>query len=260
MGDAPIPMLLWCPKCNEQHIDAPSEGWDNPPHRSHLCHACGCIWRPADVATTGVADIKTAGDADTWGRTGGDSLLPSLGKRLAACLAERDEAQRFLDGWHRQCQTIATILELPPASDETAGRVRNKFESLLAERDAASARVGEMREALAIAHCRVINHEARFEEIRDFVSEKLGTSWECDRCHYHTYHAQATECADCGEDMPFEHVIAFKLHASATDVPELIRETAGEMGFDPDGPEVAHAIARTPLGSARARLARGEGE
>jgi len=80
-------MLLWCPKCNAQHIDEPSEGWDNPPHRSHLCHDCGCIWRPADVPTNGVKDIKTAGDADTWGWTGGDSLLPSLGKRLAAAPA-----------------------------------------------------------------------------------------------------------------------------------------------------------------------------
>ena len=62
----PIPMLLWCPRCHAQHVDAPSEGWDNPPHRSHLCHACGCVWRPADVETTGVAAIGTRGSRDTW--------------------------------------------------------------------------------------------------------------------------------------------------------------------------------------------------
>jgi len=77
----PIPMLLHCPKCHTQHIDAPesdedytkhlSHGgfdnqWDNPPHRSHLCHHCGTVWRPADVATTGVASIETRGKADTW--------------------------------------------------------------------------------------------------------------------------------------------------------------------------------------------------
>lgn len=65
----PIPMLLYCPKCGEQHIDEPDErtpGWTNPPHRSHLCHACGCIWRPADVATVGVRHITTLGKADTW--------------------------------------------------------------------------------------------------------------------------------------------------------------------------------------------------
>jgi hypothetical protein len=82
---APIPMLLFCPKCGVQHVDeaevktAPAYGlgggvigerrvvaWDNPPHRSHLCGACGCIWRPADVATTGVARIETSGKADNW--------------------------------------------------------------------------------------------------------------------------------------------------------------------------------------------------
>lgn len=61
-----IPMLLFCPKCGVQHVDAPSEGWTNPPHRSHLCHACGTIWRPADVPTEGVASISTAGKADNW--------------------------------------------------------------------------------------------------------------------------------------------------------------------------------------------------
>lgn len=90
----PINMLLWCPQCNAQHIDAPSEGWDNPPHRSHLCHECGCIWRPADVPTNGVAEVKTAGDADTWGWIGGYSLLPPLGRRLSDALASLEIAER----------------------------------------------------------------------------------------------------------------------------------------------------------------------
>lgn len=94
----PIPMILHCPICHHQHIDQPeseaeyktrilnsviehpaqdraeamagvlfpfSERWSNPPHRSHKCAYCGCIWRPADVVTTGVAEIKTKGKADT---------------------------------------------------------------------------------------------------------------------------------------------------------------------------------------------------
>ncbi|WP_186163383.1 hypothetical protein [Burkholderia gladioli] len=85
-GAAPIPMLLFCPQCGTQHIDAPENEpgqlisggpnagravspkvtWSNPPHRSHLCHACSCIWRPADVATVGVDAIETRGKADTW--------------------------------------------------------------------------------------------------------------------------------------------------------------------------------------------------
>lgn len=61
-----IPMILHCPACHAQHIDAPeSEDWTNPPHRSHLCHTCGHIWRPADVPTTGVAKIETRGKNDS---------------------------------------------------------------------------------------------------------------------------------------------------------------------------------------------------
>jgi len=44
----PIPMVLHCPTCGHQHIDAPKPeaGWHNPPHRSHLCEQCKTIWRP----------------------------------------------------------------------------------------------------------------------------------------------------------------------------------------------------------------------
>lgn len=72
---APIDMVLFCPKCGMQHIDAPDPHpelrnihevpWTNPPHRSHLCHGCGHIWRPADVPTNGVQAVKTVGKADS---------------------------------------------------------------------------------------------------------------------------------------------------------------------------------------------------
>lgn len=87
MTAAPIDMVLHCPKCGMQHIDAPMtdsqyterlhesswwecggdkpERWTNPPHRSHLCHHCGHIWRPADAPTNGVAAIKTRGKNDS---------------------------------------------------------------------------------------------------------------------------------------------------------------------------------------------------
>jgi rubredoxin len=61
----PIDMVLHCPNCGAQHIDAATEAWRNPPHRSHLCHACGHIWRPADVPTNGVAAVKTRGKNDS---------------------------------------------------------------------------------------------------------------------------------------------------------------------------------------------------
>lgn len=76
---APIDMVLHCPACGLKHIDAPdtrrvlAEGvyvddvtlWDNPPHKSHLCHGCGHIWRPADVPTNGVEHTKTIGKNDS---------------------------------------------------------------------------------------------------------------------------------------------------------------------------------------------------
>lgn len=74
MNIPPIDMVLHCPQCGAQHIDTPEpfnpKGtgpfWNNPPHRSHLCGKCGTIWRPCDVPTNGVAQVKTAGKADNW--------------------------------------------------------------------------------------------------------------------------------------------------------------------------------------------------
>lgn len=62
---SPIPMILHCPACLSQHIDAPDGDWTNPPHRSHLCARCGHIWRPADVPTEGVQAIVTIGANDS---------------------------------------------------------------------------------------------------------------------------------------------------------------------------------------------------
>jgi hypothetical protein len=68
--EKPIPVILHCPVCKEQHIDEadPEKGWDNPPHRSHACQTpgCGTIWRPADVATEGVRAVGTRGKSDNW--------------------------------------------------------------------------------------------------------------------------------------------------------------------------------------------------
>lgn len=39
--EAPIPMLLFCPRCEHQHIDAPEPetGWTNPPHAERIAAA-----------------------------------------------------------------------------------------------------------------------------------------------------------------------------------------------------------------------------
>lgn len=81
-AQGPVPMVLHCPRCHLQHIDAPDErtpDWQNPPHRSHLCHGCGLIWRPADVPTIGVDSTRTAGKSDT-------PFVPLLSTRPVACL------------------------------------------------------------------------------------------------------------------------------------------------------------------------------
>ena len=83
----PIDMVLHCPVCHTQHVDVPvtdheytaqlhesswwelggekPERWMNPPHKSHLCHNCGHIWRPADVPTNGVLFVQTKGTKDS---------------------------------------------------------------------------------------------------------------------------------------------------------------------------------------------------
>lgn len=64
----PIDVMLHCPVCHQRHVDRPesSTDWKNPPHKSHLCLNCGCIWRPADVPTNGTGKIQTRGEKDTW--------------------------------------------------------------------------------------------------------------------------------------------------------------------------------------------------
>lgn len=110
-ADVPIDMILHCPACGMQHIDAPKsctlhdchlygkcfaeyhgkpdrcDRWTNPPHRSHLCHGCGHIWRPADVPTNGVAAIKTKGKADSP-----SGAVPRLcgGMVAVPCAVQRD--------------------------------------------------------------------------------------------------------------------------------------------------------------------------
>lgn len=94
----PIPMVLHCPRCGVQHVDAPEpdRNWDNPPHKSHLCASCGTIWRPADVQTTGVAAIATKGAADNYVASSPprQSRVPALDRPVER-LMEKDPASVF---------------------------------------------------------------------------------------------------------------------------------------------------------------------
>ena len=49
---APVPMILFCPSCDQRHID---EGdFATISHATHACQHCGVCWRPAAVPTVGV--------------------------------------------------------------------------------------------------------------------------------------------------------------------------------------------------------------
>lgn len=142
-AEEPIDMMLYCPRCHLQHVDEPDErtsDWTNPPHRSHLCHGCGCIWRPADVATNGVRAIETAGKADNWdvARTPEPS---ARGEAPFIYLLEHDTQPREFDedpltendiqaGWRQ-----TPLYKCPPPPAVLAEREQKLVEALKFYRD-----------------------------------------------------------------------------------------------------------------------------
>lgn len=51
--NARVPLELKCPQCDMIHVD--QDEWAHEiPHRTHLCHGCGNLWRPYPVGTVGV--------------------------------------------------------------------------------------------------------------------------------------------------------------------------------------------------------------
>lgn len=124
----PIPMVLHCPACGAQHIDQATEDWPNPPHRSHLCGSCGCIWRPADVATVGVERVATTSVCDNW--PGTDDELPNeriwRGQRYVRDRADafimRDEGD-LLAGGLVERQAVLNVLAHHPGCCDIVRRV-----------------------------------------------------------------------------------------------------------------------------------------
>ena len=138
----PILMVLFCPMCGVQHIDRPSDAtmldglkvtpqdfavWTNPPHRSHLCSACGCVWRPSDTATVGVAHINTSGKNDTF-----DCTKPQRIAHQWKQMVKIGTIQAHRKGWRghwdylvsivtrRQCRTVSTEVTLTAWVKSTA--------------------------------------------------------------------------------------------------------------------------------------------
>lgn len=129
--EEPIPMVLYCPACGLQHVDAPEpeKGWTNPPHRSHLCHGCGATWRPADRPTAGVAAIQTAGASDTY-----RAMVKCQCEAWVAC---RDEAKALREDKER----LHRELREARARCVHCGGPHNRHEACVARWEAAEALV-----------------------------------------------------------------------------------------------------------------------
>lgn len=65
-SSSPIPMFLICPNCSARHIDTV---FATRPHHTHACQTCGLAWRPAVVATVGVAFLPGFKDETSEGGT-----------------------------------------------------------------------------------------------------------------------------------------------------------------------------------------------
>ncbi len=59
---APIPMIMFCPKCGGRHVDVGA--FAERPHHSHACQHCGVVWAPAVVPTVGVAFLPGCRDVE----------------------------------------------------------------------------------------------------------------------------------------------------------------------------------------------------
>lgn len=142
----PINVILFCPRCGTQHVDAPESEetfqnrmqafglvaepqdrfpsrWTNPPHKSHLCHNCYAVWRPADVPTNGVAQIKTRGKEDnTW--TNSAAVPPSPSVREAAEGRTIDKTHRETGIPMRALETAFELSTLGMLDEDTAAGMR----------------------------------------------------------------------------------------------------------------------------------------
>jgi len=126
----PVDMVLHCPACGLQHIDAPDErtaDWKNEPHRSHLCHGCGHIWRPADVPTNGVQAVKTPGKADSPIATALPDAADAARWRMLPAIAE--DHQLNLMGIYRDVDAALSASQAHGKSGAVASFFRNGFVS-----------------------------------------------------------------------------------------------------------------------------------
>jgi hypothetical protein len=113
---APVPMILFCPACGTQHVDSDNPNWENPPHKTHRCESCEHLWRPAEIATEGVADLPL-GTSDT---------RPAIRRQTEARAAAIEECVQWHEAQaaaaisgqlHRRCADALRALAAPAQSE-----------------------------------------------------------------------------------------------------------------------------------------------
>lgn len=167
-----IDMVLYCPNCGMQHIDAPEsdedyrakhlahggfdDQWTNPPHRTHLCHGCGCKWRPADVPTNGVAEIKTKGKADSW-PVNADEISAQRARPVVPVETYPEPPENFQEGqwWLQELDNAAQ--DVPADLKRAVATVRHLMRSA---HKAAGERAGSV-------DARVVEDAERYRWLRD---------------------------------------------------------------------------------------------
>lgn len=169
---APVDMVLHCPNCGLQHIDEPEKHdvtvgygenrvavdeivtWDNPPHRSHLCHGCGHIWRPADVPTNGVLAVKTKGQNDSL-ITGPDRIVYTHPEASAPGLSDAELRQRIEALW--RAYQLGQV-----SADHTAKEVFAEVLTPILTRASAAtvAEPSEVPDSVALAFHRALTDDA----------------------------------------------------------------------------------------------------
>lgn len=86
----PIPMLLRCPACNLQHVDAEHGAWYKQGALEHLCVGCSHRWRPSETHAT--FGLCCTGIGAAWCPIHGDCNCPNRAYALdgPSCPLHRD--------------------------------------------------------------------------------------------------------------------------------------------------------------------------
>lgn len=179
---------------------------------------------------------STARDAGTGSPYHGHSLEHCL---HATGWVQRDLRLALDDAKAENAAASRLIAEKEARINELSGRLFAEGEAATFYRaasidnrkraEAAEAQIASLKAENERMREELVQREARRLEILEWVQEQIGTGWNCTKCGYSTYHANANECADCGEEFPFENMVAFKLHATGTDNSDFIEQARSAL-------------------------------